>query len=95
MGQARNLKSDVIRYVLEMLGVCDRKKVLMIGDREQDIKGAKENSIACAGVLYGYGNREELEQAGADYILDKPETILNLVLPADERRDRFFSKSLI
>ncbi|HAV89969.1 MAG TPA: phosphoglycolate phosphatase, partial [Eubacterium sp.] len=32
------------------------------------------------GVLYGYGNREELEQAGATYIIDFPKDIVKTVL---------------
>ena len=40
----------------------------MVGDRHHDIDGAKVNGISCVGVLYGFGNREELEDAGADYI---------------------------
>ena len=41
----------------------------MIGDRKYDILGAKTVGIDSAGVLYGYGDRAELEAAGADYIL--------------------------
>jgi phosphoglycolate phosphatase len=37
----------------------------MIGDREHDILGAKEHGIPGIGVLYGYGDRAELESAGA------------------------------
>lgn len=44
----------------------------MVGDREHDILGAKKNGVASMGVLYGYGNRLELEEAGADYIIDVP-----------------------
>ncbi|MDE7327971.1 MAG: HAD hydrolase-like protein, partial [Lachnospiraceae bacterium] len=40
-------------------------QVLMIGDRKYDVLGAKEFSIDCLGVLYGYGSREELLGAGA------------------------------
>ncbi len=40
-------------------------RILMVGDRFHDVEGAKENGLPCIGVLYGYGSREELEQAGA------------------------------
>ena len=40
----------------------------MIGDREYDVNGAKINKIKSAGVLYGYGNKEEFKKAKADYI---------------------------
>ena len=45
--------------------MCDGTSVVMIGDREHDILGAKEHGIPGIGVLYGYGDRAELESAGA------------------------------
>ena len=36
--------------------------------RSYDVAGAHECAIPCVGVLYGYGSREELTAAGADYI---------------------------
>ena len=38
--------------------------------------GAKEIGLKSIGVLYGYGDLEELENAGADYIAEKPNNIL-------------------
>ena len=63
-------KGDVIAKALRLLHDPDRADVLMIGDRAEDIRGAKENGIASCGVLYGYGSRKELEDAGADYIAE-------------------------
>ena len=51
----------------------------MVGDRSHDIIGAKKNGIDCAGVLFGYGSREELEEAGADFIADSVEAVRNIV----------------
>lgn len=61
-------KADVIRHVLQKLQITDLSKAVMIGDRSYDIVGAKQAGIASIGILYGYGNREELETAGADAI---------------------------
>lgn len=61
-------KDEVISYALESCNILDKSKVIMIGDREHDIIGAKKNGIHSMGVLFGYGDREELENAGADYI---------------------------
>lgn len=69
-------KSAVIDHAIEEMGVSDRSKVLMIGDREHDILGAKACGIDSMGILYGYGSREELEAAGADYIVDTVEDIV-------------------
>ena len=38
---------------------------VMVGDREHDMIGAKRNHIPAIGVLFGYGSREELSEAGA------------------------------
>jgi len=63
-------KDEVIRYALDSCSISDLSKAIMIGDREYDIIGAKKQGIKSIGVLYGYGNRSELENAGADYILE-------------------------
>lgn len=63
-------KEEVIFYALESCNILEKSKVIMIGDREHDIIGAKKNSIHSMGVLFGYGDREELENAGADYIVE-------------------------
>lgn len=61
-------KYEVIKYALDNYNISDLSKVIMIGDREHDVIGAKEAGIKCIGVLFGYGDRTELEKAGADYI---------------------------
>lgn len=58
-------KGQVIASVLEEIGAEHRAEMVMVGDREHDVKGAAENQIPCIGVLYGYGSQAELERAGA------------------------------
>ena len=38
--------------------------------------GAKEAGIESVGLRYGFAEKDELENAGADYILEKVEDIL-------------------
>lgn len=64
----RSKKSEVIRYALDNLGVSSLETALMVGDREHDILGAKEIGVEVIGVLYGYGDFDELTKAGADHI---------------------------
>ncbi len=64
--------------VQESFGATPASAFLMIGDRLYDIEGAKANGIASAGVLYGYGSREELETAGATYIVAHPGDIIGV-----------------
>lgn len=77
--EKRTHKDEVIAYALQKLGIKDRSSVLMVGDREYDVVGAKEKNIDCLGVLYGYGSREELERAGAVYIAETVEDILLMI----------------
>lgn len=69
MDGTRTAKRDVVRHVLDALGVEDRTAAVMIGDRRYDIEGAAAEGIASIGVLWGYGSREELAAAGAGQIV--------------------------
>lgn len=71
-------KDEVIRYVLSECGITDSESVLMVGDRRHDIEGAHKTGIKAAGVLYGYGSQEELERAGADWILESTNSLMRL-----------------
>ena len=63
-------KADVIREALAKAVVTDLSAAVMVGDRHHDIDGAKAVGISSVGVLYGYGDREEHEAAGADAIAE-------------------------
>jgi len=76
---SRESKSDVIRFVLQQNGQTNLTDVVMVGDREHDVIGAKENNIDIIGVLYGYGGREELEKSGATYIAGTVEELSELL----------------
>ena len=65
----RSEKANVIQYVLDSTDIKTRSDVVMIGDRKYDIEGAKANNIDSIGVLYGYGDEEELANAGANKIV--------------------------
>lgn len=62
-------KACLITETLGKLSVEDKSDVVMIGDRVFDIEGAKTVGIDSIGVLYGYGSKEELTEAGATYIV--------------------------
>ena len=79
MDGSRGEKADVIRYALEKTGIEDKSQVVMIGDRKYDILGAKENGLDSIGVLYGFGDYEELSAAGADYIVESATEILKYI----------------
>ena len=64
MDEQRTKKGEVIAYALETYGL-DKAETVMVGDRRHDVIGARENGLLCIGVLYGYGSRRELIDAGA------------------------------
>ena len=68
MDESRSKKDEVIAYAIERNHISDKSKNLMIGDRKHDILGAKKIGLKSCGVLFGYGSRKELEEAGADFI---------------------------
>jgi len=75
----RSKKSEIITYIKEEIIQNSSKSIIMIGDRQHDIIGAKETGIKSIGVTWGYGSREELTNNGADYIVDNLEELLSLL----------------
>ena len=51
---------------------------IMIGDRAVDVIAGKSNDVASAGVLWGFGERTELEEAAPDHLLESPVELLDL-----------------
>lgn len=79
MDGVRNSKSDVLRYAIEECKITDMTQILMVGDRKYDMLGAAEFDIDGLGVLFGYGDEEELRQAGAKYIVQSAHEIINYI----------------
>ena len=75
----RGTKAEVIAYALRACGIEDRSGAVMVGDREHDVAGARKEGLPCIGVLYGFGSREELEKAGAERIISRPEELCDLI----------------
>ena len=59
MDESRDTKTDVVRHVLAQ-PMMQGRRVLMVGDRNDDMRGAADCGLDAAGALYGYGSREEL-----------------------------------
>lgn len=79
MDGSRSQKADVISYALEKGKVKDLTKAVMVGDRKHDILGAKQVGMDSIGVLFGYGNQKELEDAGATYIAANVSELWNIL----------------
>lgn len=68
-------KPDLIHHILQQEQL-DPAQTVMIGDRKHDIIGAKANGLRAAGVTYGYGQGNELIDAGANWIVHQPADLL-------------------
>ncbi|SCJ89600.1 5'-nucleotidase [uncultured Clostridium sp.] len=80
LDNTRTKKADVIRYALEQQMINTISEIIMIGDREHDILGAKALNIESIGVLHGYGSYKELSTSGADYIVKDVAELKSLLL---------------
>ena len=76
----RERKWEVLQYALEGVGASDLSKCIIVGDRKYDAEGGKKCGIDSLGVLYGHGSLTELREAGFDYICEKCEDVLNILI---------------
>lgn len=72
-------KTGILLNAMEKLGVTDKSKVIMVGDRKFDIDGAKGAGIETIAVLYGFGSREEFEKHGAEFIVEDVKGIEEII----------------
>ena len=80
MDGTRTKKAEVVERALMLLGNPSVADCVMIGDREHDVLGGSAHGLDTVGVLFGYGNREELERAGATYIAATPAEIVKILI---------------
>lgn len=73
-------KKKLIERAISENHIRDKDLVIMIGDRRYDVEGARQAGVDSIGVLYGYGSRTELEEAGATYIATAPKNILDFLI---------------
>jgi phosphoglycolate phosphatase len=71
-------KGELIRYILLTEGL-DPRRTVMIGDRLHDAHGAARNDVLMIGVLWGFGDRAELEGAGAARIAANPAELPDMI----------------
>ena len=58
---------------------CEPSEALHVGDTATDMQLAHNAGVTPVGVLWGYRPLEELQEAGAKFIIEKPEELLGLV----------------
>jgi phosphoglycolate phosphatase len=83
---SRRHKHEVVAACLDQIGTT--KIVAMVGDREHDVRGAAAHGIPCVGVAWGYAGDEELADAGAAIVIDKPAQLLRALTSIIGSEDR-------
>lgn len=73
-------KAQVVGQALNMLSVPDRSEAVLVGDRFHDVEGARQCSIDCIGLTMGFGSYQELQQAGARYIVQDLSALQSLLI---------------
>lgn len=69
---------DMILYALEKIGKTVEDAVY-IGDSEVDVTTAKNTNIPCIAVSWGFRDRDVLESAGAEIIVNTPDELLKAI----------------
>lgn len=77
-GILKKTAPDSILKAMEELG-GNREHTIYIGDSEVDIETANNTGIPCIIVTWGFRDREDLEKLLPDYIVDRPEEIINIL----------------
>lgn len=76
MNGSRTQKAEVIAEALRRLDMEEcREQVIMVGDKEHDVYGAREMGVKCIAVTYGYGTIEELTKANPYYFAETVEQL--------------------
>jgi phosphoglycolate phosphatase len=75
----RTDKAEIIADILKAYPDVAREAIVMIGDREHDVIGARAHDLDTIGVTYGYGSLAELQAAGATAIADSVAELATLL----------------
>ena len=78
MTHERRHKSGIIAHAMRQHAL-DPSRSMMIGDRAQDISGARDNGLLAVAVTYGFGTRAELDAARPDHTVDHSLELLELL----------------
>ena len=78
MDGTRTNKAEVLEEALRRFGMeKHREQVILVGDREHDILGARKAGLDCVAVSWGYGSMEELTKAEPLKIVNSAEELLD------------------
>jgi len=68
----------ILYDILEETG-CEPSETMHVGDTATDMQLAYNAGVSSVGVLWGYRPLEELQAAGAEHIIRRPDELLELI----------------
>ncbi len=82
IGESENVRKkpapdSVLKAIQELKS--ERKSCIYIGDSDVDVQTAKNSGLKCIGVTWGFRDRELLESEGADFIVNHPSEIVEII----------------
>lgn len=85
MDNTRSAKCEVIQSILDMLP--NGSHAVMVGDKKQDLVGARLCGISAVGVLYGFGTLEELQSEPNEAIVNTVDELFELIAKMLEQKE--------
>lgn len=73
-------KGQLIAQLMNRNRLLPAPSVVMIGDTQYDMMGAKEQGISSLAVGYGFGTQETLQACNPDYMVDSIEELAEMLL---------------
>lgn len=78
-GVRRKPAPDSVLEALRLLG-GKAERAIYVGDSDVDVQTAHNAGLPCIGVTWGFRSRSVLEEAGADFLVDTPQQLLQIVM---------------
>lgn len=69
---------ETLREAMKATG-ADEKTSIFIGDSDVDVLTAHNGNLKCIGVTWGFRNRKNLLSAGADFLADTAQEIIEIL----------------
>ena len=78
MDNSRSKKYEIINYLVEKYHLS-KDETLMVGDKSNDVIGGQKAEVDTLGVLYGYGDYEEISSSHPTLIKQDVLSILDII----------------
>lgn len=72
-------KAVTLARALSGMAIDDPSTAVMVGDRRHDVEAGHARSTRTVGVTWGFGSRQELEEARAEVVIDSPTELIGAI----------------